>query len=56
MSKLMDERIRERNIELAANLLEMGDLSYEKIAKATRLTLADIEEIAKELEAEKARQ
>lgn len=56
MCKLMEDRVTEKAIEVAANLLEMGDLSYEKIAKATCLTLADIEEIAKELEAEKARQ
>ena len=57
MSKLMDDRsneVREMvRIEVAVNLLEMGD-SYEKIAKVTGLTVSEIEEIAKELEAEKA--
>ncbi len=59
MSKLMDDRINEVrkmvSIEVAVNLLEIGD-PYEKIAKVTRLTVSDIKEIAKELEAEKARQ
>lgn len=56
MSKLMDDRINEVRemvrIEVAVNLLKMGD-SYEKIAKVTGHTVSEIEEIAKELEAEK---
>lgn len=54
MCKLMEYRVNERNIEIAADLLAMEKLTYEEIAKATRLTIADVEEIAKELKTAKA--
>lgn len=54
MCKLMEDRVNERNIEIAADLLAMEKLTYEEIAKATRLTIADVEEIAKELKTAKA--
>lgn len=57
MCKLMEDRLDEReynrNIQIAVNLLAMGDLTHEKIAKATELTVAEIEEIAKQLKASK---
>ncbi len=56
MSKLMEDRIKELTVQIAANLLMMGDLSHEKIAKATGLTLSDIKDIEQQLETAKAQQ
>ncbi len=52
----MEDRINERMVQVAANLLIMGELTYEKIAKATGLTLSDIKDIEQQLETAKAQQ
>lgn len=49
MSKAMDDRINEEKLKIAANFLALGTVSKEDIAKATRLPIDKIEELAVQL-------
>lgn len=46
---LEDMRLAERE-KIARALIMMGELSYEKIAKSTELTVAEIEKVAQKEE------
>ena len=50
MCKLMEDRINERSIQIALNMILKGEYSLEEIAEMTELTLSDVEEISKQLE------
>ncbi len=60
MSKLMEDRLKENaiqtafltRVQIATRMLMMDDFSYDEIAKATKLSLADIEDIARQLKEE----
>ena len=53
MCKAMEEMrniaSEEKAISIAKNLLQIGSLTYEQIAKATELTLAKVQELAGQL-------
>lgn len=49
MSKLMENRLKERSYEIAAMLIEEGYMPLDKIAHCTRLTLEEVKELAEEL-------
>ncbi len=49
MSKLMEDRIKEKAVQVATKLLMMDKLPYDEIAEATKLSLSDIEDIARQL-------
>lgn len=55
MSKLMEDRLIEDRMQTAANLLLKDKLSYDEIAEATKLSLSDIEDIARQLNTAEAR-
>lgn len=50
MCKLMEDRINEISIQIALNMILKGKYSLEEIAEVTELTLAYVEDIAKQLE------
>ena len=49
MCKVMEERINERMIRVAADLLRLGTVSKEDIARITGLSLETIHQIENEL-------
>lgn len=57
MCKLMEDRLDEReynrNIQLVVDMLTDGGYSYEQIIKLSKLTLSEIKDIEKQLEASK---
>ena len=60
MCKIMDEMMREaaadavqeRNYEFAETLLNMKKLTKEEIAQAANISVEEVEELAKELQAQ----
>lgn len=50
MCKAMEELIHEEKLEIVENLLELGDMTEEKIAKATGIPLETVLEIKQELD------
>ncbi|MDY2627142.1 MAG: hypothetical protein SOW08_02310 [Lachnospiraceae bacterium] len=54
MCKIMDdmkrEAVQKRNYEFAETLLAMKKLTNEEIAQAAEITVAEVEELAKELQ------
>ncbi len=49
MEEMRNHASEEKAIAIAKNLLQIGSLSYEEIAKATELTLAKVQELAGQL-------
>ena len=49
MEEMRNHASEEKAIAIAKNLLKIGSLSYEEIAKATELTLAKVQELAGQL-------
>lgn len=47
--EMRNETAKMRSVEIALNLLSLGSVSHEDIAKATGLTLEEIQELAKEV-------
>ena len=47
MSKIMEDLISNEKKEIAVRMLEDGELSFEKIAKYSGLTLEQVEELSK---------
>ncbi len=54
MCKLMEDRVTNTKIQIALNMILKGKYSLEEIAEMTELALADVEDIAKQLETAKA--
>ena len=53
MEDRLDEREHKRNIQIVVDMLTDGGYSYEQIIKLSKLTLSDIKDIEKQLEASK---
>ena len=49
MEEMRNSASEEKAISIAKNLLQIGSLTYEQIAKATELTLAKVQELAGQL-------
>lgn len=49
MEEMRNNASEEKAISIAKNLLQIGSLTYEQIAKATELTLAKVQELAGQL-------
>ncbi|MDE7360746.1 MAG: hypothetical protein K2N38_02305 [Oscillospiraceae bacterium] len=50
----MEDRVTNTKIQIALNMILKGKYSLEEIAEMTELALADVEDIAKQLETAKA--
>ena len=46
MEEMRNNASEEKAISIAKNLLQIGSLTYEQIAKATELTLAKVQELS----------
>jgi predicted HTH domain antitoxin len=51
MCRAIEEMQKEVAIQIAIKLIEMGNISFEDIAKACRLSLEDVQELAAEINA-----